>query len=83
MGVQAAQPGRQVISMSGDGGLTMLMGELLTLRQQHLPVKIVVFNNGSLGFIELEQAAVFGDITIEWVGDRGGADLAAIDVYDG
>ena len=57
MGVQAAQPGRQVISMSGDGGLTMLMGELLTLRQQHLPVKVVVFHNGALSFVELEMKA--------------------------
>jgi pyruvate dehydrogenase (quinone) len=57
MGVQAAQPGRQVVSMSGDGGLTMLMGELLTLRQQHLPVKVVVFHNGALSFVELEMKA--------------------------
>lgn len=57
MGVQAAQPGRQVIALSGDGGLTMLMGELLTLRQQHLPVKVVVFNNGALSFVELEMKA--------------------------
>ena len=49
IGAQASQPGRQVISLSGDGGLAMLLGELLTLRQQHLPVKVVVFNNGALG----------------------------------
>jgi pyruvate dehydrogenase (quinone) len=55
IGVQAACPGRQVISLSGDGGFTMLMGDLLSLVQLKLPVKIVVFNNGSLGFIELEQ----------------------------
>jgi len=55
IGVQAAQPGRQVISLSGDGGFAMLMGDLLSLKQLGLPIKVVVFNNGSLGFIELEQ----------------------------
>jgi pyruvate dehydrogenase (quinone) len=58
IGVQASHPGRQVVTMSGDGGLSMLMGELLTLRQQHLPVKVVVFNNGALSFVELEMKAV-------------------------
>ncbi len=57
IGVQAAQPARQVVTLSGDGGLAMLFGELLTLQQLHLPVKIVVFNNGSLGFVELEMKA--------------------------
>ena len=55
IGAQAAFPGRQVISLSGDGGFTMLMGDLLSLAQLGLPVKVVVFNNGALGFIELEQ----------------------------
>jgi pyruvate dehydrogenase (quinone) len=55
IGAQAAYPGRQVVSLSGDGGFTMLMGDFLSLKQLHLPVKIVVFNNGALGFIELEQ----------------------------
>jgi pyruvate dehydrogenase (quinone) len=55
IGAQAAFPGRQVISMSGDGGFTMLMGDFLSLAQLSLPVKVVVFNNGALGFIELEQ----------------------------
>jgi pyruvate dehydrogenase (quinone) len=55
IGAQAAFPKRQVISLSGDGGFTMLMGDLLTLVQAGLPVKVVVFNNGALGFIELEQ----------------------------
>jgi pyruvate dehydrogenase (quinone) len=55
LGAQAAFPGRQVISLSGDGGFSMLMGDLLTFRQYGLPAKIVVFNNGSLGFIETEQ----------------------------
>ena len=55
IGAQAASPGRQVISLSGDGGFTMLMGDLLSLSQLKLPVKVIVFNNGALGFIELEQ----------------------------
>ena len=57
IGAQAAFPGRQVISMSGDGGLAMLLGELLSLRQLKLPVKLVVFNNSSLAFVELEMKA--------------------------
>ena len=55
IGAQAAFPGRQVISLSGDGGFSMLMGDFLSLAQLGLPVKTVVFNNSSLGFIELEQ----------------------------
>src|SRR6266508_1311359 len=55
IGAQAAFPGRQVISLSGDGGFTMLMGDFLTLTQHKLPLKVVVFNNGTLGFVELEQ----------------------------
>src|SRR5437763_11495990 len=55
IGAQASFPGRQVISLSGDGGFTMLMGDFLSLAQLGLPVKVVVFNNGALGFIELEQ----------------------------
>ena len=55
IGAQAAFPGRQVISLSGDGGFTMLMGDFLSLVQLGLPVKVVVFNNGTLGFVELEQ----------------------------
>jgi pyruvate dehydrogenase (quinone) len=57
IGVQAAQPGRQVVTLSGDGGLAMMLGDLVTLQQLHLPVKVVVFNNGSLGFVELEMKA--------------------------
>ena len=55
IGAQSAFPGRQVVALSGDGGFTMLMGDFLSLVQLGLPVKIVVFNNGALGFIELEQ----------------------------
>jgi len=55
LGAQAAFPGRQVISLSGDGGIAMLLGDLMTAVQEKLPVKVCIFNNGSLGFVELEQ----------------------------
>jgi pyruvate dehydrogenase (quinone) len=55
VGAQSAFPGQQTISLSGDGGFAMLMGDFLSLVQLGLPVKVVVFNNGSLGFVELEQ----------------------------
>jgi pyruvate dehydrogenase (quinone) len=58
IGAQVSHPGRQVISMSGDGGFAMLMGDLLTLRQQQLPVKVIVLKNDSLAFVELEMKAV-------------------------
>ena len=57
IGAQAAYPGRQVIALAGDGGLSMMLGELLTLVQNGLPVKVVVFNNSSLNFVELEMKA--------------------------
>jgi pyruvate dehydrogenase (quinone) len=57
IGAQSTHPERQVITLSGDGGLAMMLGDLLTLRQLNLPVKIVVFNNGSLAFVELEMKA--------------------------
>ncbi|MFB2581086.1 ubiquinone-dependent pyruvate dehydrogenase [Herbiconiux sp. P15] len=57
IGAQTAFPGRQVVALAGDGGLAMLLGELLTLRQNKLPVKIVVFNNSSLNFVEVEMKA--------------------------
>ena len=57
IGAQATYPKRQVIALAGDGGLAMLLGDLLTLRQMKLPLKIVVFNNSSLGFVELEMKA--------------------------
>ena len=57
IGAQAASPGRQVISMSGDGGFTMMMGDFVTLTQMGLPVKVVVLNNGTLGFVEMEMKA--------------------------
>lgn len=57
IGAQASHPGRQVISMSGDGGFAMMMGDCLSLKQLGLPVKIVVLNNGTLGFVEMEMKA--------------------------
>jgi pyruvate dehydrogenase (quinone) len=57
IGAQLSFPGRQVVSLSGDGGFSMLMGDILTIRQLKLPVKIVIFNNGALGFVELEMKA--------------------------
>ncbi|KQS06107.1 pyruvate dehydrogenase [Curtobacterium sp. Leaf183] len=57
IGAQTAFPDRQVIAMAGDGGLTMLLGELITIVQNELPVKIVVFDNSSLNFVELEMKA--------------------------
>jgi pyruvate dehydrogenase (quinone) len=57
IGAQVAFPKRQVISMSGDGGFSMMMGDFLSLRQLDLPVKIVLLNNGTLGFVEMEMKA--------------------------
>jgi pyruvate dehydrogenase (quinone) len=57
IGAQVSHPGRQVVSLSGDGGLAMLMGDLLTLKQVDAPVKIIVFKNDSLAFVELEMKA--------------------------
>lgn len=57
IGAQTAYPGRQVVALAGDGGLTMLFGELVTLIQNRLPVKLIVFNNSSLNFVELEMKA--------------------------
>jgi pyruvate dehydrogenase (quinone) len=75
IGVQAAKPGRQVISLSGDGGFTMLMGDLITLVQMKLPVKAVIFNNGVLGFVALEmKAAGFVDTHV----DLNNPDFAAM-----
>ena len=75
IGAAHAQPGRQVVSMSGDGGLTMLLGELRTVRERNVPVKIIAFNNGSLGMIRLEMM-VAGYPSFET--DHGVSDLAAI-----
>jgi pyruvate dehydrogenase (quinone) len=66
IGAQLARPDRQIISMSGDGGISMLLGDLLTLRQLNLPVKVVVFRNDSLAFVEMEMKATgFLDFGVE------------------
>jgi pyruvate dehydrogenase (quinone) len=57
IGAQATYPKRQVISMSGDGGFSMMMGDFFTLSQAGLPIKIIVLNNGTLGFVEMEMKA--------------------------
>ncbi len=57
IGAQVSHPGRQVISLSGDGGIAMLLGDLLSLRQLKLPVKVIVFKNDALAFVELEMKA--------------------------
>jgi pyruvate dehydrogenase (quinone) len=55
IGAQATYPDRQVISMSGDGGFSMMMADFTTLTQMTLPVKVIVLNNGTLGFVEMEM----------------------------
>jgi pyruvate dehydrogenase (quinone) len=57
LGLQKSQPGRQVICLAGDGGFSMLLGDLLTTVQENLPIKIVVYDNGKLGFVDIEQKA--------------------------
>jgi pyruvate dehydrogenase (quinone) len=75
IGAQLAYPGRQVISMSGDGGLGMLLGELLTVALHQLPVKIVTFNNSSLGMVKLEMLV---DGIPDFETDHAPVDYAAI-----
>ena len=68
IGAQATYPGRQVISFSGDGGFAMLMGDLLSLNQLNLPVKVIVVNNGTLGFVQMEMmGAGFLDTAVNLV----------------
>ncbi|MFC4855199.1 pyruvate dehydrogenase [Actinophytocola glycyrrhizae] len=75
IGAALAQPGRQVVSLSGDGGLSMLMGELLTLSAYDVPVKVVVFNNASLGMVKLEMLV---DGLPDYGTDHPKVDFAAI-----
>jgi pyruvate dehydrogenase (quinone) len=75
IGAQAAFPGRQVIALSGDGGIAMLLGDLITLRQHRLPVKIVVFNNGALAFVELEMMSAG---VPKWGTDLNNPDFAEV-----
>jgi pyruvate dehydrogenase (quinone) len=82
IGAQAASPGRQVISLSGDGGFTMLMGDFISLQQLKLPVKVVVFNNGTLSFVELEQKSTgFLDFGVDFLNPNFAAMAKAMGVY--
>ena len=82
IGIQAAQPQRQVISLSGDGGFTMLMGDLISLTQLKLPVKVVIFNNGVLGFVALEmKAAGFVDTQVDLKNPDFAAMARAMDIH--
>jgi pyruvate dehydrogenase (quinone) len=81
IGAQASCPGRQVVSLSGDGGFTMLMGDFLSLVQLKLPVKVVVFNNGTLGFVELEQKSTgFLDFGTDFVNPNFAAMAEAVGI---
>ncbi|GAA4832236.1 ubiquinone-dependent pyruvate dehydrogenase [Luteimicrobium xylanilyticum] len=75
IGAQAAHATRQVITLSGDGGLAMLLGELLTLTQMDLPVKVVVFNNQALDFVEVEMKAAG---IVNWGTELTNPDFAAL-----
>jgi pyruvate dehydrogenase (quinone) len=57
LGLKKCQPDRQVICLAGDGGFSMLLGDLLTTVQENLPIKIVIYDNGKLGFVDIEQKA--------------------------
>jgi pyruvate dehydrogenase (quinone) len=82
IGAQAAFPGRQVISLSGDGGFSMLMGDFISLTQLKLPVKVVVFNNGTLGFVELEQKSTgFLDFGVGFENPNFAAMAKAMGIY--
>ncbi len=86
LGAQGAHPRRQVVSLSGDGGLSMLLGDLLTARQLDLPIKVVVFNNSLLGFVSMElKAAGYLDTNVDLAvdrfrGDRKGAGIFGVRV---
>jgi pyruvate dehydrogenase (quinone) len=82
IGAQAAYPGRQIISLSGDGGFTMLMGDFISLMQLKLPVKVIVFNNGTLGFVELEQKSTgFLDFGVDFQNPNFAAMAKAMGIY--
>jgi pyruvate dehydrogenase (quinone)/pyruvate oxidase len=72
IGAQTAFPGRQVVAITGDGSLTMQMGDLATLMQHELPVKLIVFKNNSLGLIKWEQMIFLGN-------PEYGVDFAPVD----
>jgi len=75
IGAALACPGRQVIAFCGDGGLSMLLGDLATITQYKLPIKVIVFNNRSLGMVKLEmEVAGLPD----WQTDMHNPDFAMI-----
>jgi pyruvate dehydrogenase (quinone) len=88
IGAQLSFPGRQVVTFSGDGGLSMMLGDLLSLNQHKLPVKIVVFSNSALAFVELEMlaAGILGDgtelVNPDFVGLARAAGMFAAKVED-
>jgi pyruvate dehydrogenase (quinone) len=88
IGAQLAFPDRQVVTFSGDGGLSMLLGDLLSLHQHKLPVKIIVFSNSALAFVELEMlaAGILGDgtelVNPDFVGLASSAGMFAVKVED-
>ena len=75
IGAQVSHPGRQVVTLSGDGGLAMLLGDLLSLQQLKTPVKIIVFRNDAFAFVELEMKAVG---LLEFATDLHNPDFAKI-----
>ncbi|ACQ78631.1 thiamine pyrophosphate protein TPP binding domain protein [Beutenbergia cavernae DSM 12333] len=75
IGAAFADPTRQVIAMAGDGGLSMLLGDLITIRTYHLPVKVVVFNNSTLGMVKLEMLV---EGLPAWATDSPPVDYAAV-----
>jgi pyruvate dehydrogenase (quinone) len=74
-GAALAYPGRQVIALCGDGGFAMLLSELLTLRQHKIPVKVIIFNNSALSFVELEMKAA---ATLEYGTELDNPDFGAL-----
>jgi pyruvate dehydrogenase (quinone) len=88
IGAQLAFPDRQVVTFSGDGGLSMMLGDLLSLHQHKLPVKIVVFSNSALAFVELEMlaAGILGEgtelVNPDFVGLAHSAGMFAVRVED-
>jgi pyruvate dehydrogenase (quinone) len=80
IGAALAQPGREVFALCGDGGLTMLLGDLMTIKQYNLPVKVIVFNNRALGMVKLEmEVAGLPD----WQTNMVNPDFAAVAVAMG
>ena len=75
IGVQASFPDRQVVALCGDGGLAMLMGDVLTLVQMRLPIKLVIYNNSTLGFVQMEMQAAG---QLDWGVDLKNPDFAAM-----